>query len=139
MLSAEHPNAVNSFTGASEALLEAGNYEVDSEGERRRMFAYFEADMISRAFCAALDHVAKQGMFSCDTELDRRSVLGFFWAKLLSFSQFLFELESLAFSIRSEERSGNASKFTHLWHDGRRGVWCQRFLEVVWRGASQRG
>ena len=128
MLSAEHPNAVK-FTGASEALLEAGNYEVVSEGERRRMLDvctlrchdYFEVGMISRASYAALDHVAKQAMFSCDTELDRWSVLGFLWAKLLSFSQFLFELESLAFSIRSKERSGNASKFTHLWLDGRRG------------------
>ena len=31
LLSAEHPKAVNSFTGASEALLEAGAFEVDSE------------------------------------------------------------------------------------------------------------
>ena len=144
MLSAEHPNAVNSFTSVSVAQLEAGNYEVESEGERWSMLvvctlrcrAYFEAGMISRASCAALDHVAKQAMFSCDTELDRWSVLGFLRAKLLSFSQFLFGLGSLSFSIRSEERSGNASKFTHLWLVGRRGNWCQRFLEVLWRGAS---
>ena len=33
---AEHPEIVNGFTGASEALLEDGDYEVDSEGKRRR-------------------------------------------------------------------------------------------------------
>ena len=63
LLSAEHPKVVNSFTGASEALLEAGDYEVDSEGERRRMLvvytlryrAYFEAGMIGMAACAALE------------------------------------------------------------------------------------
>ena len=71
--------------------------------------------------------------FSCDTELDRWSVLGFFCAKLFfSFSELPFELRSLAFNVsaeidcmgfcrRSEERSGNASKFSHLWRDGRRG------------------
>ena len=31
LLFAEHPKAVNSFTGASEALLEVGDFEVDSE------------------------------------------------------------------------------------------------------------
>ena len=53
------------------ALLEAGDYEVDSEGERRRILdictsqcrAYIEAGMISRAVCTALDHVAKQARF----------------------------------------------------------------------------
>ena len=86
-------------------------------------------------------------MFSCDTELDRWSVLGFFCTKLLSFSELPFGLGSLAFNVsveiecmgfckRSEERSGNASNFTHLWLVGRQGNWCQRFLEVVWRGAS---
>ena len=84
--------------------------------------------MISRAACAALNHVAKEAMFSCDTELDRWSVLGFFCAKLLSFSELPFGLGSLAFNVsaeidcmgfcrRSEERSGNASKFTHLWQE----------------------
>ena len=36
LLSAEQPEVENSFTGASEALLDDGNYEVDSEGKRRR-------------------------------------------------------------------------------------------------------
>ena len=36
LLSAEHPEVVNSFTGASEALLKDGDYEVDSEDKRRR-------------------------------------------------------------------------------------------------------
>ena len=36
LLTAEQPEVVNSFTGASEALLEDGDYEVDSEGKRRR-------------------------------------------------------------------------------------------------------
>ena len=36
VLSAEHPEIVDGFTGASEALLEDGDYEVDSEGKRRR-------------------------------------------------------------------------------------------------------
>ena len=36
LVSGEHPEIVNGFTGASEALLEDGDYEVDSEGERRR-------------------------------------------------------------------------------------------------------
>jgi hypothetical protein len=96
--------------GAREALLEAGDYEVDLEGERRRMLdvctlryhAYFEAGMISRAACAALDHVAKEAMFSCDTELDRWSVLGFFCAKLLSFSELPFGLGSLALNVSAE-------------------------------------
>ena len=35
LLSAEHPEVLNTFTGASEALLEDGDYEVDSEGKRR--------------------------------------------------------------------------------------------------------
>ena len=56
--------------------------------------------MISRAACAALDHVAKEAMFSCDTDLDRWSVLGFFCAKLLSFSEPTFGLGSLAFTER---------------------------------------
>ena len=36
LLSAEQPEVVNSFTSASEALLEDSDYEVDSEGKRRR-------------------------------------------------------------------------------------------------------
>ena len=110
LLSAEHPKVVNSFTGASEALLEAGDYEVDSEGERRRMLvvytlryrAYFEAGMIGMAACAALDHVTKQAMFSCETQLDRWSVLEFFCAKLLSFSELPFRLGSFALNVRAE-------------------------------------
>ena len=31
LLSAEHPKAVNSLTGVSEALLKAGDFEMDSE------------------------------------------------------------------------------------------------------------
>ena len=41
LLSTEHPKVVNSITGASEALLEAGDYEVDSEGERRRILVVY--------------------------------------------------------------------------------------------------
>ena len=36
--SAEQPEVVNSFTGGSEALLEDGIYEVDSECKRRNKF-----------------------------------------------------------------------------------------------------
>ena len=35
------PEVVNSFTGASEALLEDGDYEVDSEGKQRRKLDVF--------------------------------------------------------------------------------------------------
>jgi NhaP-type Na+/H+ or K+/H+ antiporter len=97
-------------TGVGEALLEAGDYEVDLDGERRRMLdictlryhAYFEAGMISRSACAALDHVGKEAMFSCDTELDRWSVLGLFCAKLLSFSELPLGLGSLALNVSAE-------------------------------------
>ena len=84
--------------------------EVDLEGERRRMLddctlryhVYFEADMISRAACAALDHEVKQAMFSCDTELNRWRVLGFFCPKLLSLSELQFKLKLLAFNVSAE-------------------------------------
>ena len=97
-------------TGFRDALLEVGDYEVDLEGERRRMLdvcvlryhAYFEAGMISRSACSALDHVAKEAMYSCDTELDRWSVLGYFCAKLLSFSELPFGLGSLALNVSAE-------------------------------------
>ena len=109
LLSAEHPKVVNSFTGASEALLEAGDYEVDSEGERRRMldvytlrYRDFEAGMIGMAACAALDNVTKQAMFSCETQLNRFSVLDLLCAKVLPFSKLPFGLGSFAFNVRVE-------------------------------------
>ena len=57
LLSAEDHKAVKQFHRGHKALLEAGDYEVDSEGERRRILdictsqcrAYIEAGMISRA------------------------------------------------------------------------------------------
>ena len=87
----------------------AGDYEVDSEGERRRMldvytlrYRDFEAGMIGMAACAALDNVTKQAMFSCETQLNRWSVLDFFCAKVLSFSKLPFGLGSFAFNVRVE-------------------------------------
>jgi len=97
-------------TGLGGALLEAGDYEVDLDGERRRMLevctlryhAYFETGMISRSACAALDHVAKEAMFSCDAELQRWSVLGFLCTKLLTFSELSFGLGVFALHLSAE-------------------------------------
>ena len=41
LLSGEHPEVVNSSTGANKALLKDGVYEVDSEGKRRRKLDAF--------------------------------------------------------------------------------------------------
>ena len=68
-------------------------------------------------------------------------MLGFFCAKLLSFSELPFWLGSLAFNvsaeikcmgfcIRSEERSGNSSYFTHLWLVGRKEIGASASLKL---------
>ena len=46
------------------------------------------------AACASPDHV--KALFSCNSELE---LFGFFCAKFLSFSELLFELGSLAFTV----------------------------------------
>ena len=84
LLSAEQPEVVNSLTGASEALLEDGVTRWTQKVSEGTSWMFFEARMMGRAACAALDHVATQAMFSCDSQVHRWSVLDFFCAKLLS-------------------------------------------------------
>merc|ERR1719499_2953392 len=98
---------IGGATGLGEALLEAGGYKVDLDGERRRVLevcarryrALFEAGLISTPACAALDHVAKEAAFSCDAELQRWSDLGRLCDRLLRFSEFPFGLGALALNL----------------------------------------
>jgi hypothetical protein len=97
-------------SGLSDALLDGGNYEVDLQGERRRMLvvctkryhSFFEEGMISRTACAVLDHVAKEAMFSCDVELHRWSTLGFLTGHLLSCSRVPFGLGPLSVKLGAD-------------------------------------
>ena len=110
LLSAEHPKAVNSFTGASE------RFRSGLGSQRRRMMnvctlrcrAYFETGMNSRAAWAALDHLMKQAMFSCETQLDRWSVLDFFCSNFLSVSELPFGPREGRFSVCSERSTSLA-------------------------------
>ena len=77
-------------------------------------------------------------------------MLGFFGAKLLSFSELPFGLGSLAFNvsaeiermgfcIRSEERSGNSSYFTHLWLVGRKEIGASASLKLFGAERPKKG
>jgi len=102
--------AAAAAAGLREALLEAGDYEVDLDGERRRVLevctrryrSYFEAGMICNSACAALDHVTKDAAFRCDSELQRWSTLGSLCRNLLRLSDFPFGVGTFSLNLSAE-------------------------------------
>jgi len=96
--------------GLAEALLEAGDYEVDLDGERRRVLevctrrycAYFEAGMIGNSACAALDHVTKDAALRCSSELQRWDALSGLCGNLLRMSEFPLGVGAFAANLSAE-------------------------------------
>jgi len=103
-------SAAVTAAGLAEALLEAGDYEVDLDGERRRVLeictrryrACFEAGMISNTACAALNHVTKDAAFRCDSELRRWSALGSLCANLLRLSDLPLGVGTFSLNLSAE-------------------------------------
>eukprot|EP00931_Biecheleriopsis_adriatica_P007107 TRINITY_DN108421_c0_g1_i1.p1 TRINITY_DN108421_c0_g1~~TRINITY_DN108421_c0_g1_i1.p1 ORF type:complete len:715 (-),score=130.41 TRINITY_DN108421_c0_g1_i1:20-1843(-) len=97
-------------TCLGDSLLEAGSCQVDLEGERRRVLeictkryrAYFEAGMISRPACAALDHVTKDAAFACGTQLQQWGALGRLCAGLLHCSRCSLGLGAFFMNLSAE-------------------------------------
>jgi NhaP-type Na+/H+ or K+/H+ antiporter len=79
---------------------EAGDAEVDLEGERGRMLDactkqyrdYFDEGKLSMSACWVLNHVSKNFTFRCNAEIERWSVLNRYCTKFLSWSDVGFGL-----------------------------------------------